>query len=182
MAFRPTWCLVNETRTRQHIRGSLHIPRIFSDAASWTQLEDDCAVYHRLRGRRKTYFDRREHPTWPSVRDTIFQTIFHPSSPAIPQGRLLVAEKTFPHIVGHSAEFVNPSNPSSTMKLITITLKSYYLETLEVRLEDLDLRSCNIKIRNRDLLQELISCNEITSISGLVLRRKVSKLGWEKKV
>ena len=33
---------------------------------------------------------------------------------------LLVTEKTFPHIVGHSAEFVNPSNPSSTMKLITI--------------------------------------------------------------
>ena len=54
--------------------------------------------------------------------------------------------------------------------------------TLEVRLEDLDLRSCNIKIRNRDLLQELISCSEMTSISGLVLRRKVAKLGCEKNV
>ena len=118
MALRPIWSLVNETRTRQHMRSSLHIPQIFSDTASWTQLEDDCAVYHRLRGRRKTYFDRREHPAWPLVRNTILETIFHPSSPAIPQGRLLVAEKTFPRIVGHSAEFVNPWNPSSTVKVI----------------------------------------------------------------
>ena len=124
MASRRTLCLLHETRTRQHVRSSLHIPRIFSDAASWTQLEDDCAVYHRLRG-------RREHPTWPSVRDIIFQTIFHPSSPAIPQGRLLVAEKTFPNIVGHSAQFVNPSNPFSTTKLITnlYTVRVVYRRT-----------------------------------------------------
>ena len=53
------------------------------------------------------------------------------------------------------------------------TLKSYYLVTLEIRLEDLDLRSLDIKIRNTDLLQEIISCKKIISICGLVLRRKI---------
>ena len=62
-------------------------------------------------------------------------------------------------------------------------LKSYYLVTLEIRLEDLDLRSLDIKIRNTDLLQEIISCKKIISICGLALRRKISKLGFhEKKV